>query len=595
MTLRNHLNTLEATGLIHLAAVQPELEYLFRHALIQDAAYASLVKFDRAELHRLVGEALERLYPDRVGSQELAPQMAEHFARAGDGVRALKYFSLAGEAAAHIYANVEAALHYARALDIARREPVAGEPLLHLYTRRGRVLELSGQYAEALANYNEMEALARERGDRALELAGRMARATIHSTFTPHFDPAQGQALSEQALTLARELGDRQAESKILWNLLLLHLFTGRPREAVPYGEQSLTIAREGDFREQLAFTLHNLSMGYTATGQMKRARAAQEEAYQLWRELENQPMLAENVLLASTDYYMTGEYEQALRLCAEGYRLSQISHNRWVQTCNRWVLGFVSPERGEAALAMEALEEATRLGEQGGFSFEHVGSRASLGWLYGMLEAVEQGRELIRFALAKATAEQWPAAYRAWYAAILAQLEIRRGDLAAAEAAITEGQVGFDREDFSTPAPMLLPLAEAELALAKRDANRAIALMDELIAFLGLVGVRTFLADALHLKGQALAAQDRSEESHATLTEARAAAEALGSRRALWPVLAALAEIEAGRGHAAEAQTLRRQAREIIQYIADHCPPDLRASFLNLPDVRAVSATPNA
>jgi len=329
--------------------------------------------------------------------------------------------------------------------------------------------------------------------------------------------------------------------------------------------------------------------MGYTATGEMKRARAAQQEAYQLWRELGNQPMLAENVLLSSTDYYMTGEYEQALRLCDESYRLSQVSHNQWVQTCSRWVWGFVGPERGEAALAIEALEEAIRLGEQGGFSFEHAGSRASLGWLYGMLGAVEQGRELIRFALAKATAEQWPVAYRAWYAAILAQLEIRRGDLDAAEAAIKEGSVGFDRDDFSTPAPMLLPLAEAELALAKGDDERALALMDELIAFLGRVGVRTFLADAMYLKGQALAAQGRNEEARETLAGARAEAEALGSRRALWPTLAALAEIESGRGRAAEAHALRQQARAIILYIADHCPPDLRASFLHLREAQAM------
>jgi tetratricopeptide (TPR) repeat protein len=98
---------------------------------------------------------------------------------------------------------------------------------------------------------------------------------------------------------------------------------------------------------------------------------------------------------------------------------------------------------------------------------------------------------------------------------------------------------------------------------------------------------MRSFLADALHFKGKALLAQGRVEAARAAWMEARAEAEALGSRRVLWPILAALAEIEAGRGHAAEAQGLRQQAREIITYIADHCPPDLRNAFLNLADVR--------
>ena len=57
------LDTLESKGLIRLAAIDPELEYLFRHALVQDAAYESLLKQERRALHRQVGEALEQLYP----------------------------------------------------------------------------------------------------------------------------------------------------------------------------------------------------------------------------------------------------------------------------------------------------------------------------------------------------------------------------------------------------------------------------------------------------------------------------------------------------------------------------------------------------
>jgi predicted ATPase len=60
------LGTLEHAGLIHLAQLQPDLEYLFRHVLVQDAAYDSLLRQDRRHLHRAVAEVLERLYPDRL-------------------------------------------------------------------------------------------------------------------------------------------------------------------------------------------------------------------------------------------------------------------------------------------------------------------------------------------------------------------------------------------------------------------------------------------------------------------------------------------------------------------------------------------------
>ena len=64
-TARNELNTLEASGLVQVATLEPELEYLFRHALVQDAAYSSLLKQDRRTLHRLAADTLLALYPER--------------------------------------------------------------------------------------------------------------------------------------------------------------------------------------------------------------------------------------------------------------------------------------------------------------------------------------------------------------------------------------------------------------------------------------------------------------------------------------------------------------------------------------------------
>ena len=83
------VDTLEAKGLIRVAAYRPELEYLFRHGLVQDAAYGSLLKQERRELHRQVGEALEALYPDR--HAELAGILAMHFEQAGETDKAIDY------------------------------------------------------------------------------------------------------------------------------------------------------------------------------------------------------------------------------------------------------------------------------------------------------------------------------------------------------------------------------------------------------------------------------------------------------------------------------------------------------------------------
>ncbi len=94
------------------AVIEPA--YLFRHALIQEAAYRSLLRTDRIRLHSVVGRTLENLYPDR--HAELAAELAYHFAAAEDQPRALRYYTLAGKHALAAYACAEAAAHFQAAL-----------------------------------------------------------------------------------------------------------------------------------------------------------------------------------------------------------------------------------------------------------------------------------------------------------------------------------------------------------------------------------------------------------------------------------------------------------------------------------------------
>jgi tetratricopeptide (TPR) repeat protein len=117
MTARSELGTLEASGLIQVAALQPELEYLFRHALVQEAAYATLLKQDRKSLHLAAAEAILALHPDR--ERELAGVIALHLEQAGETVRAARYLIAAGEHALERFANREAIGFYVRAADLA--------------------------------------------------------------------------------------------------------------------------------------------------------------------------------------------------------------------------------------------------------------------------------------------------------------------------------------------------------------------------------------------------------------------------------------------------------------------------------------------
>src|SRR5205085_9119945 len=110
------------------------------------------------------------------------------------------------------------------------------------------------------------------------------------------------------------------------------------------------------------------------------------------------------------------------------------------------------------------------------------------------------------------------------------------------------------------------------------------------LISFARQNSVRLLLADVLHLRGRVLRAAGRENDALAGLKDARLEAESLGSRRILWRILADLAELEARRGGQPAARELRRQAAEIIDYIAEHAgSAELAESFINQPAAQAV------
>lgn len=146
----NQLNELEASGLIRLAQIQPELEYVFRHALVQDAAYSSLLKQDRRRLHLAVGQVLEGLYPDR--RDELAGMLAHHFIKAGEREKGVLYARRAARQAQAMYAYDEALQHLQSA-----RELLEGDApslvLVELLEEEADAHRLVGQGAQAVAVY----------------------------------------------------------------------------------------------------------------------------------------------------------------------------------------------------------------------------------------------------------------------------------------------------------------------------------------------------------------------------------------------------------------------------------------------------------
>jgi ABC-type transport system substrate-binding protein/class 3 adenylate cyclase len=117
--LRPALSELQRLDLVVEERRRPTPEYRFRHGLVREAAYTSLLERRRQDLHRIVGTALEELSADELS--EAYGLLAHHFAEADEPERAARYLLEAGDAANDLYANEKALTHYRRALPFLDR------------------------------------------------------------------------------------------------------------------------------------------------------------------------------------------------------------------------------------------------------------------------------------------------------------------------------------------------------------------------------------------------------------------------------------------------------------------------------------------
>ena len=148
------VSRLEDAELIRLRQQVPEIEYIFKHALVQEAAYGSILAERRRAIHRSVAQAIEQLFADR--RDEFVSLLAYHYARAEDWENAYAALLSAGDQAGRIAADAEALEHYRQAeamfMKVASRELT---PLQRATMDRkiGQAYYGIGDYEQAVAHF----------------------------------------------------------------------------------------------------------------------------------------------------------------------------------------------------------------------------------------------------------------------------------------------------------------------------------------------------------------------------------------------------------------------------------------------------------
>jgi tetratricopeptide (TPR) repeat protein len=553
-----------------------EPAYFFKHALIQDTAQSTLLHGEYKRLNLLVARALENVHANRL--DEYAAQLTQHFDEAGADERTFHYSALAGDVAARLNANAEAVEHYARALRVGERIHAVSASMQELFLKRGRALELQNDFDAALENYTALSHLAAARGDHRLELAASLAAATIYSIPTYAYAPERAQALSERALALARELQDRDAEAKILWNLMLMHSRVGADfGRAIAYGEAALEIARANNLRERLAYVLNDLSPMLYYKGQPELGARYNLEARAMWRALQNLPMLADNYGYAVMNHLVSAEYAQAIAASQEGVRLAREIGNEWNEAFAQTWVGEAYVELGEIETAERVMQNAIALGARA-FPPALALTRSTLARMYAALGETERAIELGAAALQLATERFMPIRVVAISALVYAY--IAAGTLERAREVM---QTAPDADYFHDN-PVYAAEAmrgKIELALAEQDFAAAFRAAEQWVEFLRRTKIRQFEPEALCFYARALSGLGKADLAAEYFQRAHAAAEAQTARWSLWQILAAESHFERARGNRETADALRTRAQECIAYIAARTPEKYRASLL--------------
>ena len=340
--LKSYLINLQSLELISEKNYYPELEYIFRHALIQEVAYNSLLSLRKKDFHRKVGEAMKTFFAGRIGDH--ASLIGDHFMRGEAWESAYEFLVKAGDDAARLYAHAEARLHYAR----------AAEALAHLDdTKKNRRRRVDTAVKQTMASWRA------DSPDQNLQRLTGVKHLADDLAAPPD-------APQEDLLRLAR----------IRFWMGRVHYSRGEMEKAIGLFRQVLPVAQQFGDEELLSIPAGALGQTMTVLGHLSEGAKMLGQAASIFKNTANwtewiQAKAFRGTAVASMGHYRQGleEVQQALNRAQELDFLPGIcvGHN---------CFGYAYLFGGELDKATEAAQAAISVaGESGDRIYIYVGS----------------------------------------------------------------------------------------------------------------------------------------------------------------------------------------------------------------------------
>ena len=304
--LGSALDRLIDAGLLFRQGVPPHATYLFKHALVQDAAYGTLLREPRRALHARIAETLEGQFADIAESQ---PELlARHYTEAGLIEKAVSFWRTAGQRSLARSALLEGAEQLKRALDQIATLPAT--PDLH-----GEEIKLEVAFANALALTGDFVD-GKEHYDRALAI----------------YDPAEHRPLTTRS---GRDVGVALLSSRSACLCML-----GYPAASRNDGERAVKNARETGQATTLMFALHQSGFLYVWWGDYAAAIAQVDELIALADERGSPYWKALGTALRGWLFALTGKASDAVRAITSGITSLRSTGTTLYEPLHLWYLG---------------------------------------------------------------------------------------------------------------------------------------------------------------------------------------------------------------------------------------------------------------
>jgi tetratricopeptide (TPR) repeat protein len=239
------------TGLFKHRVIHGEDVCSFADIIVRDVVYEEVSPFKRKKLHGVVGSALEKVYAKKI--DEHFGELAAHYLESGDKNKALDYFLKAGDKAAKVFANVEAASYLQSSLRLLEEKDGDPQGKRGVLERLGDVKRLVGEYDASIKYWNDALPLSKQLNDK--ETSARLHRKMANAFWNNLGDRERAKEHHKEALKIL----ETEPESVELASLyedmagMIAMGATGNMTEALSLGEKAVELAKKLNAYEVLA------------------------------------------------------------------------------------------------------------------------------------------------------------------------------------------------------------------------------------------------------------------------------------------------------------------------------------------------------